>query len=51
LRLGVRIFFAKAVLDLKTKALMDRLQGDSKLRRLYGFDLRFVLPSESTFSC
>lgn len=44
-------FLAKAVLDLKTtRALMDRLQADSKLRRLCGFDLRFVLPSESTFS-
>ena len=44
-------FLAKAVLDLKTtRALIDRLQADSKLRRLCGFDLRFVLPSESTFS-
>jgi hypothetical protein len=44
-------FLAKAVLDLKTtRALMDRLLADSKLRRLCGFDLRFALPSESTFS-
>ena len=44
-------FLAKAVLDLKTtRALMDRLQADSKLRRLCGFDLRFTLPSEATFS-
>jgi hypothetical protein len=44
-------FLAKAVLDLKTtRALMDRLQADSKLRRLCGFDLRFALPSEATFS-
>jgi hypothetical protein len=44
-------FLAKAVLDLKTtRALMDRLQADSKLRRLCGFDLRHALPSESTFS-
>ncbi len=44
-------FLAKAVLDLKTtRALIDRLQADSKLRRLCGFDLRFSLPSESTFS-
>jgi hypothetical protein len=36
-------FLAKAVLDLKTtRALMDRLQADSKLRRLCGFDLRFT---------
>lgn len=44
-------FLAKAVLDLKTtRALIDRLQADSKLRRLCGFDLRCALPSESTFS-
>jgi hypothetical protein len=44
-------FLAKAVLDLKTtRALIDRLQADSKLRRLCGFDLRIALPSESTFS-
>jgi hypothetical protein len=44
-------FLAKAVLDLKTtRALIDRLQADSKLRRLCGFDLRHALPSESTFS-
>lgn len=44
-------FLAKAVLDLKTtRALIDRLQADSKLRRLCGFDLRYALPSESTFS-
>ena len=29
---------------------IDRLQADSKLRRLCGFDLRFALPSEATFS-
>jgi len=44
-------FLAKAILDLKTtRALMDRLQADSKLRRLCGFDLRLALPSEATFS-
>ncbi len=44
-------FLAKAVLDLKTtRALIDRLQADSKLRRLCSFDLRHALPSESTFS-
>ena len=44
-------FLAKAVLDLKnTHVLIERLQADSKLRRLCGFDLRFSLPSESTFS-
>lgn len=44
-------FLAKAVLDLKTtRALIDRLQADSKLRRLCGLDLRYTLPSESSFS-
>lgn len=44
-------FLAKAVLDLKTtRALIDRLQADSRLRRLCGFDLRHALPSEATFS-
>jgi len=44
-------FLSKSVLDLKTtRALIDRLQADSKLRRLCGFDLRHALPSESTFS-
>ena len=44
-------FLAKAVLDLKTtRALLDRLEADRKLRRLCGFDLRVALPSEVTFS-
>jgi hypothetical protein len=44
-------FLAKAVLDLKnTRALIDLLQADSKLLHLCGFDLRFALPSEATFS-
>ncbi|MDP2819598.1 MAG: transposase [Polaromonas sp.] len=44
-------FLAKAVLDLKsTRALIERLQADSKLRRLCGFDLRHALPSEATFN-
>jgi hypothetical protein len=42
---------AKAVLDLKTtRALIERLQADAKLRRLCGFDLRLAVPSEATFS-
>jgi hypothetical protein len=42
---------AKAVLDLKTtRALIDRLGADTKLRRLCGFDVRVALPSEATFS-
>lgn len=44
-------FLAKAVLGLlTTRALIERLQADHKLRRLCGFDLRFALPSEATFS-
>ena len=44
-------FVAKAVLDLKTtRALIDRLGADTKLRRLCGFDMRVALPSEATFS-
>ena len=44
-------FLAKAVLDSKaTRTLIKRLQADNKLRRPCGFDLRFVLPGESTFS-
>jgi len=44
-------FLAKAMFDLKTtRALIERLQADSKLRRLCGFDMRHALPSEPTFS-
>ena len=44
-------FLAKTVLNLiTTRALIERLQMDSKLRRLCGFDLRKSLPSEATFS-
>mgnify|MGYP003602185287 FL=1 len=44
-------FVAKAVLGLlTTRALIDRLGADTKLRRLCGFDLRVALPSEATFS-
>ena len=44
-------FVAKAVLGLlTTRALIDRLGADTKLRRLCGFDLRVGLPSEATFS-
>lgn len=44
-------FLAKADMDLKsTRALIDRLSVDKKLARLCGFDLRYKLPSESTFS-
>jgi hypothetical protein len=44
-------FLAKTLLNLiTTKALIERLQSDPKLRRLCGFDLRKSLPSEATFS-
>ncbi len=44
-------FLAKAVLDLPTtRALLDRLQVDARLRTLCGWDLPSDLPSESTFS-
>ena len=40
------------MLDLKaTQALIGILLADSNLRQLCGFDLRFALPSEATFSC
>ena len=50
MRLGVCIFSQGGTGPEAPKALIDRLQADSKLRRLCGFDLRFALPSESTFS-
>lgn len=44
-------FVAKAVLGLKTtRALIERLQVDSKLRRICGFEMYRELPSEATFS-
>lgn len=44
-------FVAKAVLGLKTtRALIERLQIDSKLRRICGFEMYRKLPSEATFS-
>jgi len=44
-------FIAKAVLRLDTtRALIERLQIDGKLRRICGFDMHRVLPSEATFS-
>ena len=44
-------FIAKAVLDLKTtRALIERLQVDRRLKRICGFDMRRALPSEATFS-
>jgi hypothetical protein len=44
-------FSVKAVLDLKTtRALIERLQADKKLKRICGFDMHRALPSEATFS-
>lgn len=44
-------FQTKPVLDLQTtRALMERMQADSKLRRSCRLDLRFALPSKATFS-
>ena len=47
----VSAFVAKAVLDLKTtRALIERLQVDKRLKRICGFDMHRALPSEATFS-
>lgn len=44
-------FLAKAVWnDSTTRALLDRLSADSKLRRLCGWETALDLPSEATFS-
>jgi hypothetical protein len=44
-------FIAKAVLDLKsTRALIERLQMDKRLKRICGFDMYKAIPSEATFS-
>jgi hypothetical protein len=46
-----RAFVAKAVLALPTtRALLDRLAGDARLRRVCGWERRSGIPSESTFS-
>lgn len=46
-----RAFVAKAAMGFeKTRELIERLQADSVLRRICGFDLRKPLPSEATFS-
>ena len=47
-----RAFIAKAVWDLPTtRALIDRLQCDPKLRRLCGWERVGAIPSEAIFSC
>ena len=46
-----RAFIAKAVWDLPTtRALLNRLQCDPKIRRLCGWERVGDIPSESTFS-
>jgi len=46
-----RAFIAKAMFDFPTtRLLIDRLQGDIRLRRLCGWEKRKDIPSEATFS-
>jgi len=46
-----RSFVAKAVYNLaSTRALLDRLKCDVTLRRICGWESRYAIPSESTFS-
>jgi transposase len=46
-----RAFVAKAVYNMPTtRALLDRLACDKKLRRICGWELKGEIPSESTFS-
>jgi len=46
-----RAFVAKAVYNMPTtRALLDRLESDRKLRRICGWEQKSEIPSESTFS-
>lgn len=46
-----RAFVAKAVYNMPTtRALLDRLSSDKKLRRICGWEQKGDIPSESTFS-
>jgi transposase len=46
-----RAFVAKAVYNMSTtRALLDRLASDKKLRRICGWEQKGDIPSESTFS-
>lgn len=46
-----RAFVAKAVYNMTTtRALLDRLECDKKLRRICGWEKKSDIPSESTFS-
>ena len=46
-----RAFVAKAIYNMPTtRALLDRLESDRKLRRICGWEQKNEIPSESTFS-
>jgi hypothetical protein len=46
-----RAFVAKAIYNIPTtRALLDRLESDIKLRRICGWEQKGEIPSESTFS-
>ena len=46
-----RAFVAKAVYNMPTtRALLDRLECDNKLRRICGWEMKSDIPSEATFS-
>jgi len=46
-----RAFVAKAVYNMPaTRALLDRLTSDKKMRRICGWEMKVEIPSESTFS-
>jgi hypothetical protein len=46
-----RAFVAKAIYNMPTtRALLDRLESDKKLRRICGWEHKGEIPSESTFS-
>src|SRR5660397_235702 len=46
-----RAFVAKAIYNMPTtRALLDRLASDMKLRRICGWENKVEIPSESTFS-
>ena len=46
-----RAFVAKAVHNMPTtRALLDRLESDKKLRRICGWEQKGEVPSEATFS-
>ena len=47
----VRAFVAKAVYNCSTtRELLDRLKSDKALRRICGWETRYQIPNESTFS-